>query len=175
MVPVVILTVLTCVGGFIQINAGFHPGWKLVEEFLAPAVGPLGWEARDIEYLPTAATLLLGGLTFGLAYYFYIQPRYAVWSTRFPRLQRFLEHKYYFDELYDAIFVRPLDRSAQAGERLVEEPVLEGTPEEVGVVATTSAAALSLAENGYFRAYMLVFLGGALAGAALLLLYRVFA
>jgi len=34
---------------------------------------------------------------------------------------------------------------------------------------------VSLTENGYFRAYMLVFLGGALAGAALLLAYRVFA
>jgi hypothetical protein len=68
-----------------------------------------------------------------------------------------------------------LDRAARGGDRWLEQPVLEGTPEEVGVVATSSAAALSLTENGYFRAYMLVFLGGALAGAALLLAYRVFA
>ena len=174
MVPVVILTVCTCVGGLLQINAGFHPGWKLVEEFLAPAVGPLGWEARGIEYLVTAATFLLGLFTFWLAYYFYIQPRFSVWAARVPRLQRLFEHKFYFDELYDALFVRPLDRTAVAGDRLLEQPVLEGTPEEIGVVATNSAAALSLTENGYFRAYMLVFLGGALAGAALLLAYRAF-
>jgi NADH-quinone oxidoreductase subunit L len=175
LIPVAILTVLTCVGGFLQINAGFHPGWKLVEEFLAPAVGPLGWEPRGLEYLVTAATFILGGVTFLLGYYYYIRPRFPVLSTRFPRLQRLLEHKYYFDELYDAIFVRPLDRSAEAGQKLVEEPVLEGGPEEVGVVATAGAAAISLTENGYFRAYMLVFLGGALVGAALLLVFRGFA
>src|SRR5437588_7430063 len=39
LIPVGILTVLTIIGGFIQINAGFHPGWKLVTDFLTPAVG----------------------------------------------------------------------------------------------------------------------------------------
>jgi NADH-quinone oxidoreductase subunit L len=175
LIPVAILTVLTCVGGFLQINAGFHPGWKLVEEFLAPAVGPLGWEARGLEYLVTAATFLLGGATFLLGYYYYIRPRFHVLSARFPGLQSLLEHKYYVDELYDAIFVRPLDRTAAAGEKLLEEPVLEGGPEEIGVVASTSAAAISLTENGFFRVYMLIFLGGALVGAALLLVFRMFA
>jgi NADH-quinone oxidoreductase subunit L len=175
LIPVAILTVLTCVGGFLQVNAGFHPGWKLIEEFLAPAVGALGWEARGLEYLVTAATFILGGATFLLGYYYYIRPRFPVLSARFPRLQSLLEHKYYFDELYDAIFVRPLDGAAAGGRKLVEEPVLEGGPEEVGVVASTSAAAIALTENGYFRAYILVFVGGALVGAALLLFFRVFA
>jgi NADH-quinone oxidoreductase subunit L len=172
LVPVLILTLLTCVGGFLQVNAGFRNGWRLIEDYLAPVVGPLGWEPRDIEWLPTAATVALSSGTFILAYYFYIRPRYRTWSTRFPRLQRLLEHKYYFDELYDAIFVRPLDRSAEAGEELLEKPVLEGSLEEVGVVTTAGAASLSLVENGYFRAYMLIFLAGALIGAAILLIYR---
>src|SRR5919198_799125 len=59
-VPVVILAVLTTIGGFIQINAGFHGGWELVSDFLAPTVGTLPWEERTLDYIPTAATLLLG-------------------------------------------------------------------------------------------------------------------
>jgi NADH-quinone oxidoreductase subunit L len=110
--------------------------------------------------------------TFILAYYYYIRPRLHPLSQRFPRLQRLLEHKYYFDELYDAVFVRPLDRSAEAGDKLLEKPVLEGSLEEVGAVTTAGAASLSLVENGYFRAYMLIFLAGALVGAAILLIYR---
>ncbi|MBJ7598105.1 MAG: NADH-quinone oxidoreductase subunit L [Candidatus Nephthysia bennettiae] len=171
-IPVLILTILTCIGGLLQINAGFPLGWKLVEEYLAPVVGPLGWEPRSLEYAITVTTFLLGVATFVLAYYYYIRPRFHPLSQRFPRLQRLLEHKYYFDELYDAIFVRPLDRSAEAGDRFLEQPVLEGSLEEAGVVATAGAAGLSLVENGYFRAYMLIFLGGALVGAALLLVYR---
>ena len=138
-------------------------------------MGALGWEARGLEYLVTAATFILGGATFLLGYYYYIRPRFPVLSARFPGLQRLLEHKYYVDELYDAIFVRPLDRTAAGGQKLVEEPVLEGGPEEIGVVASSGAAAISLSENGYFRAYILVFVGGALVGAALLLFFRVFA
>ena len=175
LIPVAILALLTTVGGFLQVNAGFHPGWKLVEDFLAPAVGPLGWEPRALEYLPTAATLLLAGFTFFLAYFFYVRRRYPVLSQRLPGLQRLLEHKFYVDELYDALFVRPLDRTAAGGDRLLEGPVIEGTVNEVGVAATSGAASLSLTESGYFRVYMLVFVAGALVAAAVLLLYRAFA
>ncbi len=71
--------------------------------------------------------------------------------------------------------VRPLDGAAEGGEKVLEQPVLKGSLEEVGGAARASAVALSRTETGYFRAYMLVFLGGALVGAVLLLVYRIFA
>ena len=175
LIPVLILTLLSCVGGFLQVNAGFQNGWKLIEDFLAPVVGPLGWEPRSIEWIATAATVLLSAGTFFLAYFFYIRPRFSTWSARLPGVQRFLEHKYYFDELYDALFVRSLDRSAAAGDKAVEQPLLEGSIDDVGGAASVGAASLSLVENGYFRAYMLIFLAGALVGVAVLLIYRLFA
>ena len=172
MVPVVILTVLSSVGGALQINAGFHQGWKLVEDFLAPTVGHLPWEARDIEYFWTAATLLLGGLAFLAAYNFYVRHVWRPWSAAVPWAQRLLERKYYFDDLYDALFVRTMDAAAEGGDRFLEEPVLEGTPAGVGVVAQAGAGTLSLTQSGYFRTYVLVFLGGALLALVLLLLGR---
>ena len=116
LIPVVILAVLSTVGGFIQINAGFHPGWKLVQDFLNPAVGPLLWDERGIEYFATAATVLLGAFTFFLAYRFYVERRWdpALVRVRYPWLQTVLERKYWFDEAYDAAFVRPMDWLAAA-------------------------------------------------------------
>ena len=172
MVPVVILTVLSTVGGALQINAGFHQGWKLVEDFLAPTVGHLPWEARDIEYFWTAATLLLGGLAFLVAYNFYVRRAWRPWSAALPWAQRLLERKYYFDDLYDALFVRTMDAAAEGGDRFLEEPVLDGTPAGVGVVAQAGAGTLSLTQSGYFRTYVLVFLGGALLALVLILLGR---
>ena len=174
LLPVVILAVLCTVGGFIQINAGFHPGWKLVEDFLAPTLGHLPWEARDLEYIPTAATLLLGGVAFFAAYNFYVTRTWITWSSAVPRLQRLLERKYYFDEIYDAAFVRPMDAIAEGGDRFLEEPVLDGAPTGVAVAARSGAGALSLTQNGYFRTYALMFLGGALVAGALLLVVRAF-
>jgi NADH-quinone oxidoreductase subunit L len=172
LVPVVILAALSTVGGALQINAGFHQGWKLVEDFLAPTLGHLPWEARDIEYFWTAATLLLGGLAFLVAYNFYVRRAWRPWSDAVPWAQRLLERKYYFDDIYDAVFVRTMDAAATGGDRILEEPVIDGAPTGVGVVAQAGAGTLSLTQSGYFRTYVLVFLGGALFALVVILLVR---
>jgi NADH-quinone oxidoreductase subunit L len=61
--------------------------------------------AWQIKILPTIM-MLVG---WGVAYWFYIrQPELPVALARWnPALYRFLLNKWYFDELYDAIFVRP--------------------------------------------------------------------
>ena len=177
--PVAVLAILSTVGGFIQVNAGFHQGWKLVEDFLAPTVGHLGWQTRSFEYIPTAATVLLSGATFWAAYYFYVQVREGwwrpeTWRARFARIQTLLERKYYFDEAYDAAFVRTLDAAAAAAERKIERPVIDGAVNGVASVTEGSAASLSLTQSGYFRNYVLVFTAGAVV-AIVIILARAFA
>jgi NADH-quinone oxidoreductase subunit L len=172
MVPVVILTVLTIVGGGLQLNAGFDVGWRKVEDFLAPVLGFLPWTPRGLEWIPTAATLLLGLVAFGLAYRVYVSGTWRPWSSAVPWLQRLLERKYYFDDIYDAVFVRTMDRSAEAGDELLEEPVLDGAPTGIAIAARDAAGELAMTQNGYFRTYALVFVGGAALALALILLVR---
>jgi NADH-quinone oxidoreductase subunit L len=172
LVPVVILTVLTCIGGALQVNAGFDIPWRQVEDFLSPVVGPLPWSPRGLEWIPTAATLLLGGVAFLAAYNFYVSRVWRPWSAAVPWLQRLLERKYYFDEIYDAVFVRTMDGVANVGDRFLEEPVIDGAPTGVAAVAEAGAGTLSLTQSGYFRTYVLVFVGGALLGLAVILLAR---
>jgi NADH-quinone oxidoreductase subunit L len=171
--PVLVLAFLATFGGFIQVNAGFDLGWKGVEDFLAPVVGPLPWSARSLEWIPTAATLLLGGFAFWAARYVYVDHRWRPWSERFRFGQRVLEHKYYFDEAYDAVFVGGLDAAAAAGDVGLEKPLFDGAIDGVGAVAEAGGGSLSLTQSGYFRNYVLVFMGGAVIAGALLL-YRVF-
>jgi NADH-quinone oxidoreductase subunit L len=171
--PVLVLAFLTVVGGFIQVNAGFDLGWKGVEDFLAPVVGPLPWTGRSLEWIPTAATLLLGGVAFWAARYIYVDHRWRPWSERFRFGQRVLEHKYYFDEAYNAVFVGGLNAAAAAGDVALEKPLFDGAVDGVGAVAEAGGGSLSLTQSGYFRNYALVFLGGAVIAGALLL-YRVF-
>ncbi len=172
LVPVVILTVLTCIGGALQLNAGFDVGWRKVEDFLAPAVGILPWAPRGLEWIPTAATLLLGGVAFLAAYRFYVSGAWRPWSQALPWLQRLLERKYYADEIYDALFVRTMDTAAEGGDRLLEEPVLVGAPTDVGLVAQAGAGTLAVIQNGYFRTYVLVFVGGAVVALALIVIAK---
>jgi NADH-quinone oxidoreductase subunit L len=171
LIPVAILAVLTAIGGFIQVNAGFHPGWKLVEAFLEPSVGALPWQPRDLEYLPTAATVLLSGLTFFWARSFYKTRTRSPEEVRerVPWLHALLERKFYWDEAYDLLFVRPMDWAAGAADRWIDRPVFDGAVVGSGAMAHGLAGRLSASQTGYFRNYVLVFLGGAVLAAAILI------
>src|ERR1700681_2697753 len=67
MVPVMILAVLSVVGGFIQTRAlGLGP--SQVSDFLAAAVGPVGWEENGGAIVVGLATMVLAALLFLAAY-----------------------------------------------------------------------------------------------------------
>jgi NADH-quinone oxidoreductase subunit L len=171
LVPVLILAALATIGGFIQTRAlGFGP--HLVDDFLQSAAGKQSWEGGASEVIATFATMILAALLFLGAYRIYIQHVWQPWSAIVPWAQRLLERKYYFDELYDAIFVRTMDRLARVGLRYVEEPLIDGAVVGTGELAQAGARSLSLTQTGYFRNYVLVFVAGAVV-VAILVLVRV--
>jgi NADH-quinone oxidoreductase subunit L len=171
LVPVLLLAVLSTVGGLLQVSAVFHGGWKLVTDYLAPAVGRPSWEPGSIEYLVTAVTVILAGLAFLAAYNLYVRPVWARWRDRFPGARSLLEHKYYLDEAYDYAFVRPMDWTAREGLAWVDRTLIDGAVRGVSTLTRDTAAGLSLTQTGYFRNYVLVFLGGAVVAGGLVL-YR---
>jgi NADH-quinone oxidoreductase subunit L len=168
LVPVFILAVLATIGGFIQTRAlGFGP--HLVDDFLQAAVGKQSWEGGASEVVATFATMILASLLFLGAYRIYIQHAWKPWSAVVPWAQRLLEHKYYFDEIYDYVFVRTMDGLARGGLRYVELPIIDGVAEGTGELTDDAAHSLSLTQSGYFRNYVLVFVAGAVVVAILLL------
>jgi NADH-quinone oxidoreductase subunit L len=157
LIPVVILAVLATVGGLIQTRAlGFGPA--IVSDFLGQA-----GEETGAAVAIGLVTMVLGALLFWAAY------RMKPWSALVPWAQRLLERKYYFDEIYDAAFVRTMDAIASIGYRDVEELVIDGAVVGTGEIAEATASSLRLTQSGYFRNYVLVFIAGALIAAVLLL------
>ncbi|TMD72997.1 MAG: NADH-quinone oxidoreductase subunit L, partial [Chloroflexi bacterium] len=162
MVPVAILAVLATVGGFIQTRAlGIGP--SAVSDFLSPAVGPVRWEGGGTEIAVTFLTMILAAALFVGAM------RIRPWSSYVPWAQRLLERKYYFDEIYDAVFVRPMDWVAGFALRDIEGPVIDAAVVDTALVTRAGAASLSLTQSGYFRNYVLVFVAGAVVAAVILL------
>jgi NADH-quinone oxidoreductase subunit L len=169
LLPVAALATLTCAGGLLDPRA-LVPGGAFLERFLRPSVGAQRWEGGGIEYLAGLTVLFFAIAAFLAGYEVYVRGRWRTGSRTFPRLQRLLERKYYFDELYDAAFVRPLDRSAAGTERFLEEPVITGSATGIASAAEGAAGSLSLTQSGYFRSYVLVFAAGATVAAVILLL-----
>jgi NADH-quinone oxidoreductase subunit L len=171
LVPVLILAALSLVGGFMQTRAlGIGP--SAVSDFLASAVGQLRWEENAGAVVVGLITMVLATLLFLAAYRFYVERTWKTWSANVPWAQRLLERKYYVDEIYDFAFVRPMDAIASWGAKDVERTVLDGAVVGTGHAAVAAARSLSLTQSGYFRNYALVFVGGAVVAALLLLLMR---
>ncbi len=168
LIPVAILAVLATVGGLIQTRAlGFGP--SAVSDFLSSVVGSQSWEGGAVEITVTAVTMIGAILLFLAAYRVYVERSWAPWSEVVPWAQRLLERKYYFDELYNAVFVRSMDALASFGFRDVEQPIIDGVVVATGEAVEAGAGSLSLTQSGYFRNYVLVFVAGAVVAAVLIL------
>jgi NADH-quinone oxidoreductase subunit L len=163
MIPVAILAVLAAVAGFIQTRPALGFGPSLVSNYLDKVVPAQSWDETGAAVAVGLGTMVLATALFVGA--LYLKP----WTVIVPWAQRILEHKYYFDEAYDAVFVRPLDRAADLGYRDVEERVIDGAVLGTGGIAEAGAGSLSLTETGYFRNYVLVFVAGAVIVAVLLI------
>src|SRR5205085_11487079 len=91
---------------------------------------------------------------------------------RYARVHGFLFHKWYFDELYDALFVRPAAAFGRFGQTVVESAFVQGVV--IGGATAAVRAGTELArgiQNGYPRAYALVPVIG-LSGLGLYLLLQ---
>jgi NADH-quinone oxidoreductase subunit L len=168
------LAVLSVIGGIVLV-----PGitdW--LEKFLEPSF-------RDSKYfnsipstgaewagLALGAVIAVGGI--GVAYVLYIQRQGSTLRLRdrFHGLNDFLTHKWYFDELYDTVFVRPIAGFGNFGRTVIESRFVQGfvVGGAVGLVRAGTSIARTV-ESGYVRAYTLLLVIGVL-GLALYFLVQ---
>jgi NADH-quinone oxidoreductase subunit L len=146
-----VLAVLSTIGGLLQ----FAPVWTPLTTWLAPVAAPLVEASDWQEALASAATVLAGVTGIVLAY-----ELYAVQTMRAPRAWTLLERKFYWDELYGAVFYRPAVLAATALRRFFEQPVVAGSITEVTRGARVGALGVSRAQNGLVRAYVLALASG---------------
>jgi NADH-quinone oxidoreductase subunit L len=157
------LAVLAIVGGYIAI-----PGVdNVLEKFLEPTFA----DSRFADTHPSTGAewigLVVGGVIsivgIGLAWWVYIrEPGTAMrLRERFPRVHTFLVNKWYFDELYDALFVRPAATAGAFSRRVIETDFVQGTivGGATGIVRVGTSFARAI-QTGYLRAYALLLLLG---------------
>ncbi|HEY2074182.1 MAG TPA: hypothetical protein VGG88_11460, partial [Gaiellaceae bacterium] len=158
LVPVGVLTVLAVIGGWIQ----FAPFWHPLTNWLEPAARSLAVAepTNTQEAIASVAAVLLGLAGIGVAWMLYGRAEAAV--PRLPAVQRVLEHKFYFDEAYDALFYKPVVLLAQMLRKDFEEPVILATGPDLGELALDGGKGASRLQTGLLRTYVL-FLGTGIA------------
>jgi NADH-quinone oxidoreductase subunit L len=151
---VAVLAVLSVVGGWIQFSPWWHPVETWLRTVAEPVVTPKSWQ----EWTSIVASLALGLAGIYVAWALYGAKRAAV-----PRLafaQRTLEHKFYFDELYDALFYRPAARIARGLHVGVEQPLVTGSVTEIGDETRDVGGLVARLQTGLLRTYALAIAAG---------------
>ena len=126
-VPVAILAVLSIVGGWIQ----WAPFWDPITTWLR-ASRRADWSARELAGVGVVRTRAAVRHRRDVRRLALLRRRAGTPCPRFAFAQRVLEHKFYFDELYDAIFYRPAVWLAKRLRRWIEEPLIAETTDGPG-------------------------------------------
>ena len=137
-------------------GAAFWGGSVAFSEHLAHAAH----EAPLWVKLTPAAVMLVG---FAIAYRNYIaRPEApAAFVAMFGGLHQFLMHKWYFDELYDAIFVRPAMALGRFFWKRGDEQTIDRFgPHGAAVVVGLGNRVTARVQSGYVYSYALVMLIG---------------
>jgi NADH-quinone oxidoreductase subunit L len=159
LVPVGVLAVLATVGGWLQ----WAPKWHPFTDWLAPAAQTLAAAepTSTQEYYTSAATVIAGLVGIAIAWAIYSERTVEIPAAPFWR--RLLEHKFYFDELYDAVFYKPAAAIANGLRREFEEPVVLQTATDIGEVTMETGGLVRRIQTGLLRTYVLFLAGGAAA------------
>jgi len=172
--PLVILAVLSAFGGFVGYGNRF-------EHFLAPvfqqgaevaAQGTSPEAVKSIEYLLMGISVGVAGLGWFLAYLLYSRrPQLpARIAASLGGLYQAVSHKYYIDELYAVLFVKPLiDGSTTILWHGIDQGVIDAAVNDSADAARHVSDTARHMQSGNLRSYA----GWVAAGAAVVIAYMV--
>jgi NADH-quinone oxidoreductase subunit L len=146
LIPVAVLAVLATIGGLVVIPGVWEPFLHWIDETAEPLVQATVAE----DYGTSAIAVSLAVVGFFVARRAFHAGRQLVTN---PGVWRVLEHKFYFDELYDALFYRPAAALSVALRRNVEEPVVERSLDEIGSGTLQVGGEVARVQSGLLRTY----------------------
>jgi NADH-quinone oxidoreductase subunit L len=164
-VPLVILAILSTIGGFMGLPAVFSEN-HLLSDFLEPVLGfsrlavPAAFEAAHLDH---ATEWMLMGISVAvavvaaiLAYILYGVKKAvpAGEGAALSPIHRLVYNKYYIDEIYHAVFVRPVMWLSTGLHRFVEKGLLDPIVNGFGKVTIAGGRNLRYLQTGAIGFYL---------------------
>ena len=169
-IPLIILAVLSALGGLIGIPAVLGGGHWL-ENFLAPVfeVSTTKTSALTLdhttEYVLMAISVTAALLSMVYAYVRYVKQGHIPASDRTDRglLARLSYNKFYIDEVYNSFITRPLDALSGFFYKIVDKAGIDGIVNGFGKGAVEASKSFRLLQTGMVGFYIFMMVAGILA------------
>ena len=153
-IVLVILAILSVIGGFIGIPGVIMKGGDKLTEFLAPVI-----PVRVEEAVSSSTELSLMALSSGLVVVAIIAAWFRFRKYEFKPskgLGKVLENKWYVDEFYDAIIVRPLNKLGEILNEGLEKSGIDALVNGIGKAVQYGGRQLRWLQSGQVGSYVLL-------------------
>ncbi|MBL7702754.1 MAG: NADH-quinone oxidoreductase subunit L [Ferruginibacter sp.] len=165
-IPLIILAILSVVGGFIGIPEVFMHGGHKLEAFLTPVFAQSN-ALTEAHHLSHSTEYMLMGISVAAA----LAALVFAWS-KFSKYQKtekeeaglgkVLANKWYVDELYDTIIVKPVLSIAKYFSNIFERKGVDGFVNGIGKAVNYGSRQIRLLQSGQVGAYVLMMVLGIL-------------
>ncbi len=166
-IPLMILAVLSAIGGFLGIPHIFHiPNW--LEHYLEPIVV----KVHEIHYLHSVQMeWILMGVSVAIAVlgWFVAKSLYSKQSDtaknladKMKYLHNLLMNKYFVDEIYEAVIINPIKKIGEILWLFVDVVIIDGIVNLSGMLVKCFGRLYSLLQNGAIKVYAFSMLAGIL-------------
>jgi NADH-quinone oxidoreductase subunit L len=157
-VPLVLLAIASVVAGLL---VGLPPEQGFIHQFLGPVFAHGGEAAHAVDMSTVlvksvvATVVSLAGIWLAFSMYRRNAPSPAAVGARFPRLYRFLLNKWYFDELYNAVFIRTTKEIAAFSWQIVDVIIIDGLVNGTAAATAAISSQLRKVQTGFVGNYAL--------------------
>lgn len=154
-IPLMVLAALSVLGGFLNVPEALG-GHHAMADFLGFGVS----ENHEVpEVLLMVIIVTLTAVTIGIAWSIYIKNQ-SVPGEESKGLQKLLANKYYFDELYNAIVVKPLYGISKVFFNFIERSGIDGIVNGLGRGVVYGSRGLRFFQDGSIGYYLFVMVVG---------------
>lgn len=175
-IPLIVLAVLSVVGGFIgipEVLGGSHA----LEHFLAPVFSDASMRVVPHHLSHSTEYILMGVAVLAVLAIIYYAYSTFVSKQQLPpeegeetsALQKLIYNRYYVDELYAKLFTRPLNWLSEQFYKILELRFIDAIVTEIGLGVNRAASIIRLAQTGRVGFYIFAMV----IGIILMLLYKI--
>ncbi len=160
-IPLFVLAIGSIFAGFLGYNV-FHMV-SAENNFFADAIFVIESKRGLLEeihhspFLVKISPLIVGILAIGLAYLLYIKrtdlPK--IFASKVKPLYKLSFNKWYFDEIYDAAFIRPTKKIGDFLWRIIDMKFVDGVPNNAAAICKNISGRVSKIQTGYIYNYSL--------------------
>ncbi|MGQ0829777.1 MAG: NADH-quinone oxidoreductase subunit L [Bacteroidota bacterium] len=161
-IPLMVLALLSIIGGFVgvpEVLGGTH----FLDEFLKPVFADSSLRlvhhlSHETEYILMGIAITVMAASLYYAYTVYVKNKTvpAKEGEKLKPIHQLVYNKYWVDELYENIFTKPLNFISEGLHKIVDNQIVDGVVNGVGVMVSRTSAFIRLAQTGNIGFYVFI-------------------